>query len=100
MARKTERRALIRIAAGLKPVVTVGAAGLTEGVLQEAGRALDDHELVKFRLNLEDRVQRRDAALELAARLQAELIQRVGKTLVLYRPNPEADENLSNIRRF
>ncbi len=99
MSDTTHRRTFIRIAAKLKPVVTVGAGGLTEGVLQEIERALRDHELIKIRLNVEDRDLRRATAEQLADQLDAEPIQRVGKTVVLHRANPEVDQRLSNVAR-
>ena len=99
MSDKVARRRFIRIAAKLKPVVTVGTAGLTPGVLQEIGRALADHELIKIRLNVEDRDLRRATAERLAVELDAELIQRVGKTIVVHRANPEVDQKLSNVLR-
>lgn len=99
MSEKAERRALIRIATKLKPAVTVGAAGLAPGVLEELQRALRDHELIKIRFNVVDRENRRATAAQLAEQLDAELIQRVGKTIVLYRPNHDADARLSNISR-
>ena len=45
----------------LKPVVTVGQAGVTEPVLAELEIALNHHELVKVKINAGDR-EERDAA--------------------------------------
>lgn len=99
MASRTEKRKLIRIAATLKPVVIVGARGPSDSVLTEIERALTDHELIKIRLGEDDRDARRDTAARLAEALSAQLIQQVGKTIVLYRANPNADRKLSNVAR-
>ena len=44
-----ERRRLRGLAHGLKPLVHVGRNGVTDGVIDDADRALRDHELVKIR---------------------------------------------------
>ena len=94
-----ERRRLRAIAHQLDPVVTVAEKGLTDGVLAEARRALIDHELIKARIQLEDRDDRRAVGDALCSQLNAELIQRIGKVLVLYRSNPEPKPKLSNVHR-
>ena len=69
----------------MSPVVMLGNAGLTEGVVNELDRALTDHELVKVAARVGAR-SARDAALEtLATRTSAELVQRVGHVGVFYR---------------
>jgi RNA-binding protein len=69
----------------LKPVVIVGNNGLTETVNMEIDRALTDHELIKMRINSEDREVRRALYAEIVALHHAELVQQVGKIAVLYR---------------
>jgi RNA-binding protein len=83
-----ERRALRARAHGLKPVVTVGAAGLSEGVFAELHRALDDHELVKVRLPGASREERAELARALGEGTSAELVQTIGRIAVLYRALP------------
>lgn len=73
----------------LRPIVIVGNNGLTANVNNEVDRALSDHELVKMRINAEDREMRRALFLEIAQLHHAELIQIVGKIGVIYRKNEE-----------
>lgn len=40
-----ERKRLRQIGHALHPVVMLGSQGLTEGVIEEANRALNDHEI-------------------------------------------------------
>ena len=68
---------------------SIGAAGLSDAVLAELDRALDSHELVKLRIAADDRVQRKALVEDLCRRAQAELIQRIGHTAVIYRKRPE-----------
>jgi RNA-binding protein len=84
-----QRRHLRGLAHPLKPVVRLGAAGLTEAVAIETGRALADHELIKVKAPGGDR-EARDALFEaLAARTASALVHRIGNVAVLYRPHPQ-----------
>ena len=80
-----QRRELRARAHGKNPAVTVGAAGLTDAVLAEVDRALDDHELVKIRLAHDERAHRRAMTEQICHRLSAEHIQSLGKTALVYR---------------
>lgn len=84
----------------LKPVLIVAENGLSEGVLAELERALNDHELIKVQLRLAEREDRQDAITELCRASRAELVQSIGKVALLYRKNPKPNRNLSNISRF
>ncbi len=72
----------------LKPVILIGSHGLTEAVLAETDRALDDHELIKVKVAGEDRDTRQQIAEEISLKLHAHIVQIIGRTLVLYRVNP------------
>ncbi len=84
-----ERAGLKARAHALEPVVQVGHGGLTAAVVAEVDRALTAHELIKVRLGGADRDEREQLAADLAARLEAAEVQRVGRVLVLWRPKPE-----------
>jgi RNA-binding protein len=84
-----QRRHLRGLAHPLKPVIQVGNAGMTDGVVAETARALHDHELIKVRWAGADR-EARDAGLKtLAARTGSTLVTRIGHVAVLYRPRPD-----------
>ncbi len=84
-----QKKHLRRLAHPLKPLVMLGNAGLTEGVIAELDRALGDHELVKVAARVGAR-DARDAALEtLAARTRSEIVQRIGHVGVFYRRGPQ-----------
>ena len=88
-----QRRALRARAHHLKPVVSVGAAGMSDGVLAELSIALDQHQLVKIRIATDDREQRKKLIDDLCREANAELIQRIGHTAVLYRERPVGANN-------
>ncbi|HAT1772872.1 TPA: ribosome assembly RNA-binding protein YhbY [Legionella pneumophila] len=73
----------------LKPVVLLGAKGLTEAILAETNVALLAHELIKVKINGAEKEDRMQMARALCEQLDAELVQMIGNTLVLYRKNNE-----------
>ncbi len=80
-----QKKHLRRLAHPLRPIVMLGNAGLTDGVVQEMDRALQDHELVKVSARVAERAARNCALDELARRTSAELVQRVGHMGLFYR---------------
>jgi len=87
-----ERQALKAQAHALKPVVLLGAAGLSAAALKEIDRALTAHELIKVRVPGDDRDEREALFAEVAETLSAARVQAIGKLLLFYRPAPEEDE--------
>ncbi|WP_244815605.1 YhbY family RNA-binding protein [Caballeronia sp. Lep1P3] len=74
----------------LKPVVLVGAEGLTDAVLNEIGVHLEAHQLIKIRVFGDDREARIAIYEEICDRLNAAPIQHIGKLLVIWRPEGAA----------
>ena len=86
-----ERQKLKGRAHALEPIVQIGQAGLTDRVMQELDRALTAHQLIKVKVAAPDREAREATCEDMVARLDAAEVQRVGKVLVLWRPNPDAE---------
>ena len=84
----------------LKPVLIVAENGLSEGVVAELERALNDHELIKVQFRITEREDRRALIDEISRVGRCELVQEIGKMALLYRRNPKPNKNLSNISRF
>jgi len=80
----------------LKPIITIADKGITENILTELNRALDDHELIKIGLRINERDLRSEITNELCKQSNAKLIQSIGKTILLYRTNKEA--KFSNVK--
>ncbi|MCG7657436.1 ribosome assembly RNA-binding protein YhbY [Wielerella bovis] len=76
----------------LNPVVMVGQKGLTEAVIQETDTALRAHELIKVRVLGDDRAERVLIGEELCSAVNAQLIQHIGKLLVLYRERTDDEQ--------
>jgi RNA-binding protein len=84
-----QKKYLRRLAHPMSPIVMLGNAGLTDGVVNELERALTDHELVKVAARVGAREARDEALQRLANRTRAELVQRVGHVGVFYRRRAE-----------
>lgn len=73
----------------LKPVILIGQHGLTEAVKKEIDRALNDHELIKIRIQTTDRELKCAIFAEICVALNAEQVQMIGNVGVVYRRNVE-----------
>lgn len=81
-----QKQYLKALAHPLKPLVQVGAKGMGDGLFEQVATQLVAHELIKIRFNTESAVEPADVADELATRTDSQLVQKKGRTLVLYRP--------------
>ncbi|QIK39109.1 ribosome assembly RNA-binding protein YhbY [Caldichromatium japonicum] len=90
-----QRRWLKQRAHHLKPVVLIGQRGLTEAVLAEIERALDDHELIKIRLGALETEDRLAVIDHICQKTGSELIQRIGHIAAFYRYNPHKRDPLT-----
>lgn len=86
---ENQRKHLRRLGHALKPVVMIGASGLSDSVAAEIDLALAHHELIKIRIRVGERAQRDRVLQGVVKRLRAELIQRIGNMVLLYRPAEE-----------
>jgi len=69
--------------------VLVGRDGISENVIISCGQGLAAHELIKIKLGQNCPVEKKEAARELAEKTGAHLVQLIGRTVLLYRPNRE-----------
>jgi len=83
-----QKKNLRALAHHLKPIVIVADKGLSETVVAEIERALNDHELIKVKLR-GDRDTREEWALSIARQCKAEFIQSIGQIASFYRQHPE-----------
>ncbi len=83
----------------LNPVVMIGDKGYSEAVDLELERALNDHELIKVKVNIADPGERREVIEQMCAARKAELVQSIGKIALIYRAAKKPDPRLSNLLR-
>ncbi|MBE9526564.1 MAG: ribosome assembly RNA-binding protein YhbY [Proteobacteria bacterium] len=89
-----QNRFLRAQAHSLKPVVLIGGAGLTDNVINEINHALEDHELIKVRVNADDRDDKKLMIEKISRQTESEMVQTIGHIGIFYRQN-EKDPKIS-----
>jgi RNA-binding protein len=84
-----QKNYLKKLAHHLKPVVLLGNAGLSEGVINEINIALDHHELIKIKINAGDRTARKQIADEIQQQCSATFVTAIGRIAIFYRQGPD-----------
>ncbi len=84
-----QRQYLKGLGHSLKPVIQVGKDGLSQQVLSSISKALDDHELIKINILETADIEREQASSILTSALNAEVIQTLGRKILLFRRNNE-----------
>lgn len=82
---KKQKAILIADAHHLKPVVMIGYKGLTSNVIAETDQALNTHELIKVKVSVDDKEERRAMMNELCSALNAEPLNLIGNIAIIYR---------------
>ncbi|HMB57164.1 MAG TPA: ribosome assembly RNA-binding protein YhbY [Arenimonas sp.] len=80
-----QKRYLRGLAHDLKPVILLGAKGVTPALIAELDLALEQHELIKAKVPAEDRETRDAWIADICEQSGAALVNRIGHTAVLYR---------------
>ncbi len=84
-----QKKFLRQAAHHLKPVVWAGQQGITEGLVKEIEEALERHELIKVKCRLGEREERDAGINKICKNTHAELVQRIGNIVTLYKQNKE-----------
>jgi RNA-binding protein len=87
MLTSEQKKYLRSLAHGRGVILRIGQNGLTDNVLAELGQALDHHELVKLGIRVGDRVERDAIVTAMVEHCNAEPVQKIGNTVVLFRRN-------------
>ncbi|MFX3624468.1 MAG: ribosome assembly RNA-binding protein YhbY [Ectobacillus sp.] len=84
-----QKRYLRSQAHHLTPIFQVGKGGVNENMIKQIGEALEVRELIKISILQNCEEDRHEVAQELANGAQAELVQVIGNTIVLYKESKE-----------
>ena len=84
-----QKQHLRSLAHGLEPLVQIGKQGVTDALVTQIRDQLVAHELIKVRFNTECSVEPAQASDELVARTKSQLVQKMGRIIVLYRRHDE-----------
>lgn len=87
----SKQRAHLRsLAHHLKPILHVGAEGVTDAVIDSVREAFNTRELLKVKAHDTAPTDVDSAAAEIAGQIErTAVVQTVGRTMVLYRPFPD-----------
>ena len=96
---KEQKKTLRAIGHQLSPTVIV-SNGLSDNIHAEIERALNDHELIKVKVNAEERSDKQSLVEAICATHKASEVQQTGNILLLYRPAKPQNPKLSNLVRF
>lgn len=95
----TEKKQLRSIGHNLKPIVMIAEKGVTEAIDAELDRALNDHELIKIKININDPAFRKHLASQICTDHKADLVQVIGKIALIHRKAKNPNPKLSNLLR-
>ncbi|MFC4766284.1 ribosome assembly RNA-binding protein YhbY [Effusibacillus consociatus] len=84
-----QKRYLRSMAHHLDPILQVGKGGVSENMLDQVSLALEARELIKVSILNNCEFDKDEVAEQLAEGTNAELVQLIGKTVVLYRESSE-----------
>ncbi len=78
-------RYLRGLAHPLTPIMQVGKGGVSENMLDQIGLALEARELIKISVLSTSPLSVQEAAQSIQSSTRAEVVQTMGRTIVLYR---------------
>lgn len=79
-----QRKILEKAAHDLQPVVIIGGAGVTEGVIQMVDTSLKAHELIKIKFN-EYKDEKVELTDDICQKCDATLVRIIGNVSIVYR---------------
>ncbi len=85
MLTSKQRAQLRSLAANEDVIMQIGKSGVTEAMAKTVSDALEARELIKMRVLENSGEEVRDAAEQLAAATDSEVVAVIGKCLILYR---------------
>ena len=84
-----QKRYLRSLAVNDKAVFQIGKDGLSDNLYTSVKEALKTRELIKISVLKTCELEMNEIAIEICAHSGAELVQKIGKTLVLYKQSKE-----------
>lgn len=86
----SKQRAYLRgIASTYETIFQVGKGGVNEAMCKDIGEALRKRELIKIKVLENSGYTSREAAEEIAAATESEVVQVIGSKFVLFKRNPK-----------
>ncbi|HNZ10190.1 MAG TPA: ribosome assembly RNA-binding protein YhbY [Smithellaceae bacterium] len=87
----SQRKNLRAQAHHLKPLVMIGAKGVTDQLVGSVDIALNDHELIKVKFG-EFKEAKKEISEEIAKATKSELVGLIGNIAIFYRRHPDPEK--------
>ena len=88
-----QRKILEKAAHSLQPVVIVGGAGVTEGLIKMIDMSVKAHELIKIKFN-EYKDEKVELTQKICAACDATLVRIIGNVAIVYRPADDPEDRI------
>ncbi len=82
-----QKRYLRALATEEKTIFQIGKDGLSDNLIEQVDHAIDARELIKISVLKNSSVDIKETGFDLARYTNSELVQVIGRTIVLYRPS-------------
>ena len=84
-----QKRYLRSLAVNEKALVQIGKDGLTDNIIESIKQVLKAKELVKISILKSCETNMNEILIDILAMTSSELVQTIGKTIVIYKPSKE-----------
>ncbi len=88
-----QKQYLKGLAHPLNPLVQIGKEELSPGVVETIKNELMNHELIKVKIGNNCGLEKHSTSIAIADQTASALVQLIGKTIILYKPNPKRDKD-------
>jgi len=89
MVNQQQKKLLKAMAHDLKPVVIIGKEAISDNVIDSTLTSLVSHQLIKVKVLNTCPVSVLEIAYDLSSKTKADIIQTIGRMIVLYKPSKE-----------
>ena len=94
MLTKQQKQQLKSLAHSLKPIFQVGKNGISEDMVIGISDALEHRELIKVSVLQNCPYDKREIAFDLQSMTNSEIVQIIGRTIILYRKSKSKGNHL------
>lgn len=84
-----QKQFLKGLAHPLSPLVLIGKDELSPGIIETIKTELINHELIKVKIGSNCGLDKHSTSATISEQTASALVQLIGKTIVLYKPNPK-----------
>lgn len=86
----SKQRAYLRsLASNIDAIIQIGKDGVGDNLIEQVDGAIKNRELIKLTVLETSPIAAADAAIEIAERTKSEVVQIIGRKIVLFRRNPQ-----------